>query len=55
MLQPGGKAFVGRGFADDMPLDIARKVRKNQQGMKYNVEEKAQELREIMQKLGIAK
>ena len=53
VLKPGGIAFVGRGFATDMPLAIARKVRKKQQSMNYNVEEKAKELHKIMEKLGV--
>jgi SAM-dependent methyltransferase len=53
VLKPGGLAFIGRGFAADMPLEIARKIRKNQQGMNYDVEEKARELREIMRELDI--
>ena len=51
VLKPGGIAFVGRGFAADMPLEIARKIRKKQKGMNYDVEEKARELHEIMRKL----
>ena len=53
VLKPGGIAFVGRGFATDMPLAIARKVRKKQQSMNYKVEEKAKELHKIMEKLGV--
>ena len=51
VLKPGGIAFAGRGFAADMPLEIARKIRKKQKGMNYDVEEKARELHEIMRKL----
>lgn len=53
VLKPGGIAFIGRGFADEMPLDIARKVRKKQQGLNYDVEEKARELHKIMRELDI--
>ncbi len=52
VLKPGGVAFIGRGFAADFPIEVARKVRSGGR-MNYDTQEKAEELREIMEKLGI--
>lgn len=57
VLKPGGMAFIGRGFSENLPVEIARKVREGQgKGggkPKYNVEKTAEELREIMKALEI--
>ena len=44
-----GVAFIGRGFSENLPVEIARKVRAKQNGgPKYDVAKTAAELREIM-------
>ena len=54
VLKPGGVAFVGRGFSENLPVEIARQVRAKQKGgPKYDVAKTAVELREIMKALGI--
>jgi len=51
-LKPGGVAFIGRGFAEDFPIALAKKVRSGHP-MNYDSQEKAEELLGIMKKLGI--
>ena len=55
VLKPGGSAFVGRGFPPNLPLEVARGVRKQQgKGMpSYKPEELAEELKTIMADLKI--
>ena len=57
VLKPGGVAFIGRGFSENLPVEVARKIREEQQKgggkPKYDVKKTADELREIMQDLGI--
>lgn len=54
VLKPGAVAYVGRGFSQNLPVETARKIRAKQGGkMKYDVEETANELRNIMNVLGI--
>jgi len=57
VLKPGGVAYIGRGFSDNLPVDIARKIRGGQKGKgsfpKYDVPETAQNLEHIMKSLGI--
>ncbi|OQA11144.1 MAG: Fructose-bisphosphate aldolase [Firmicutes bacterium ADurb.Bin373] len=57
VLKPGGVAFIGRGFSENLPLDVAREVRERQRkGGKepvYDVEQAAAELAEIMRSLEI--
>jgi len=43
VLKPGGVAFIGRGFADELPLELAKKIRAGHK-MNYDKKEKAQEL-----------
>lgn len=54
VLKPGGVAYIGRGFSENLPIDMAKNVRGGQGGtLKYDVAETADELREIMVKLKI--
>ena len=54
VLKPGGVAYVGRGFARDMSVEIARDIREQQgRSMVYDREEAARELETIMDELGI--
>ena len=54
VLKPGAVAYIGRGFSRDLPVETAKKIRAKQgKKMKYNVDEKANELSNIMSKLGI--
>jgi len=54
VLKPGGVAYIGRGFSRDLPLDVARSIRK-QQGdrIKYDRSEHATLLQRIMTELNI--
>lgn len=55
VLKPGGYAFVGRGFSENMPLEVAKQVRMKQggRGPKYSPGDTARELEGIMKKLHI--
>ena len=54
VLKPGGFAYIGRGFPEDMPLGIAEQVRKKQGGgPKYDPGKTAHRLEGIMESLGI--
>jgi len=54
VLKPGGAAFIGRGFSENLPVEVARKVREKQKGgPKYDVAKTADELRGIMMALEI--
>lgn len=54
VLKPGGVAYVGRGFSENLTVETARKVRAQQGGkMKYDVDATENELRQIVDKLGI--
>ena len=59
VLKPGSVAFIGRGFSDNLPVDIARRIRAAQRKggkgsfLKYTVAETESEMREIMKSLGI--
>ena len=60
VLKPGGVAFVGRGFSENLPVDIARRIRAAQRKegseesfLEYDVAETESELRDIMGSLGI--
>lgn len=54
VLKPGGIAYIGRGFARDMPVEIARSIR-DQQGrsMVYDRQAEANRLEAIFSKLKI--
>jgi SAM-dependent methyltransferase len=57
VLKPGGVAYIGRGFSDNLPVDIARKIRRAQEERgnfpKYDVAETARNLEHIMKSLEI--
>jgi len=57
VLKPGGVAFIGRGFPDNLPLETAKRIREAQQGgdgkPSYDVGKTANELRDIMKALDI--
>jgi ubiquinone/menaquinone biosynthesis C-methylase UbiE len=57
VLKSDGIAFIGRGFSQNLPLEVARKVREGQQKgggkPRYDVRKTADELREIMEALDI--
>jgi len=54
VLKPGGVAYIGRGLPERMPLDVAGRIRSKQgKGMKYDVDETQQQLRDIMKALRI--
>jgi SAM-dependent methyltransferase len=57
VLKPGGVAFVGRGFSENLPVEIARRIRSTQEEkgsrLKYDVADTAAELVEIMKSLRI--
>ena len=54
VLKPGAVAYIGRGFSENLPVATARKIRfEHGKKMVYPLEEKADELRSIMEQLGI--
>ena len=54
VLKPGGAAYIGRGFPENLPVDIAKSIRAKQgKKMKYDVQKKAVELQRLMDKLDI--
>jgi len=57
VLKPGGVAFIGRGFSENLPVEVAREVRarqaKSNRMPAYDVDETASELRRIMKSLKI--
>ncbi len=54
VLKPGAVAYIGRGFSRNLPVKTAGAIRAKQgKKMKYDRAEKAEELRKIMDTLGI--
>ncbi len=57
VLKPGGDAFIGRGFSENLPVEIAQNIRSRQgengKGPQYNIARTAAELQEIMLALEI--
>ena len=54
VLKPGAMAYVGRGFSRNLPVETAEKIRVKQgKKMQYDVRNKANELYNIMNELGI--
>lgn len=57
VLKPGGVAYIGRGFSENLPVDVARKVRSSQKesgGMPaYDPDEYEVRLGSLMKALGI--
>ncbi|MFC1545033.1 methyltransferase domain-containing protein, partial [Gemmatimonadota bacterium] len=55
VLAPGGTAYVGRGFSENLPPELARQVRQAQGGgPRYNVEQAAEDLYRAMREAGIS-
>jgi len=55
VLKPGGVAYIGRGFPERLPPEIAGKVREGQsEGAKYDPDQTEQQLRETMKSLGVS-
>ena len=54
VLKPGAPAYIGRGFSENLPVETARAIREKQRKrMKYDVDETADELYDVMTVLGI--
>ena len=57
VLKPGGSAFIGRGFSGNLPPEVARRVRsdQNKKGSepKYSIAGTASEFEQIIKTLGI--
>jgi SAM-dependent methyltransferase len=54
VLKPGGVAYLGRGFSENLPLEVARTLRGGGgEGPQYDVVTTAEELRAIMRTLKI--
>ncbi|HDY89490.1 MAG TPA: methyltransferase domain-containing protein [bacterium] len=53
VLKPGGVAFIGRGFSENLPVETARKIRLNGNLPAYDITDITDELRKIMQNLKI--
>ena len=54
VLKPGARAFIGRGFPPNLPVETALKVRAAQEGgPAYNPDSAELELRGIMKRLGV--
>jgi len=56
VLKPGGTAVVGRGFSENLPPRVARKIRAGQKKgfPRYDVTETRAELESIMKSMGLA-
>ena len=57
VLKPGGVAFIGRGFSDNLPVETARQIRARQKerdfDLSYDVEAVKQQMENILKDLGI--
>lgn len=57
VLKPGGVAFIGRGFSDNLPVETARQIRAGQKergfDLSYDVEAVAKQMETIVKALGI--
>ncbi len=57
ILKPGGIAYIGRGFSENLPVETAKAIRERQQTNnrfpRYDVDETEKELRRIMVELEI--
>ena len=57
VLKPGGTALIGRGFSPNLPVRVAKAVRKAQEARGhlpvYDVKETRSELEEVIKRLGI--
>jgi SAM-dependent methyltransferase len=57
VLKPGGVAFIGRGFPENLPIELARRIRAQQREggfvPDYDVASTAREMKAIMESLKI--
>ena len=54
VLKPGAAAYIGRGFSENLPVETAKEIRAKQRGgISYDLEKTDNELREVMNALGI--
>ncbi|MBN1345587.1 MAG: class I SAM-dependent methyltransferase [Phycisphaerae bacterium] len=54
VLKPGGVAYVGRGFPDNLPPSVAQGIRQKQAGsVNYDRRKEADDLRRILDDIGI--
>jgi SAM-dependent methyltransferase len=58
VLKPGGAAFIGRGFPENLPIELARRIRAQQREggfvPDYDVASIAREMKAIMESLKVA-
>ncbi|MBN1419742.1 MAG: class I SAM-dependent methyltransferase [Planctomycetes bacterium] len=56
VLRPGGVAYIGRGLSENLPVEVARKVREGQRSgpPPYEIDETRRELEGIMKALHIS-
>jgi SAM-dependent methyltransferase len=56
VLKPGCPAYIGRGFSENLPVEIARSIRQRQKQNlhwpNYDVDQTAAELADIMKRMG---
>lgn len=54
VLKPGGAAYIGRGFSENLPVETARAIRARQgKRMDYDARKKAASLRAVLEELGV--
>lgn len=54
VLRPGGVAYIGRGFSENLPLEVAKTLREGKgEGLRYDVAAAADELHALMRALRI--
>jgi SAM-dependent methyltransferase len=54
VLKPGGVAYIGRGFSENLPLEVAKTLREGRgEGPQYDVVAAAEELHAIMRALRV--
>jgi ubiquinone/menaquinone biosynthesis C-methylase UbiE len=54
VLRPGGVAYIGRGFSENLPLEVAKTLREGKgEGPQYDVAATAAELQALMRTLRI--
>ena len=57
VLKPGGVAFIGRGFSENLPIAAAKQIRSKQspksKALKYDTDDTERELLSIMRRLGV--
>ena len=57
VLKPGGAAFIGRGFSENLPVETARRIRETKRNrgstVSYDIEAAKEELASVMKTLGV--